>query len=417
MSRRARLLAACLLVLLPALPARAQDSADHQYLQDRLAGDHQLNQSRAELEQLGAEQGLLGSEIDALALSTAQVEAELARTADLITLSEANLASIAARRALTADLHEAAESALERAEIAFATRRRLANERLVNMYVYSTEHRTALSWQVSDVHDLENRHVLLTMVGEYDKELLEGLDAAVVEIDERRHSLESLQQTIHVLASEEGEVLARHSRMRDLQAELHAELQVRIRQLHDEIEALAAAQAEVDAIMAARVAEIEIEAAERDRRRRICFDDPRRPLDGDGSWIDCPAVGVVIPPSAVRWPLVDRVTSEYGPRWGRMHEGIDIAGSYGVSISSAESGRVDFAGWIDGYGNTVIVDHGGGMSTLYAHMQDIAVLTGQTLSIGQAVGYVGNSGFSQGPHLHFEVRIDGAPVNPRTYLP
>ena len=417
MSRRARLLAACLLVLLPALPARAQDSADHQYLQDRLAGDHQLNQSRSELEQLGAEQGLLGSEIDALQLSTAQVEAELARTADLIALSEARLANIAARQALTTDLHGAAENALEHAENALEVRRELATERLVNMYVYSTEHRTALSWKVSDVHDLENRHVLLTMVGEYDKELLEGLDAAVIEIDERRHTLELLQQTIDALGSQEGLVLAEHSRMRDLQAELHAELQVRIQQLHNEIEALEAAQAEVDAIMAARVAEIELEAAERDRRRGICFDNPRRPLDSDGSWIDCPAVGVVIPPSAVRWPLVDRVTSEYGPRWGRMHEGIDIAGSHGVSIHSAESGRVDFAGWIGGYGNTVIMDHGGGMSTLYAHMQDIAVRTGQTLSIGEVVGYVGNSGFSQGPHLHFEVRIDGAPVNPRTYLP
>lgn len=417
MSRRARLLAACLLVLLPALPARAQDSADHQYLQDRLAGDHQLNQSRAELEQLGAEQGLRGSEIDALQLSTAQVEAELARTADLIALSEARLANIAARQALTTDLHEAAENALARAEIALATRRELANERLANMYVYSTEHRTALSWKVDDVGDLEHRHVLLTMVGEHDKELLEGLDAAVIEIDGRRRSLASLQRTIEALASEEGDVLAEHGRMRDLQAKLHAELQARIQQLHDEIEALEAAQAEVDAILAARVAEIEFEAAERDRRRGICFGNPRSPLDGDGSWIDCPAVGVVIPPSAVRWPLVDRVTSEYGPRWGRMHEGIDIAGSHGVSIHSAESGRVDFAGWIGGYGNTVIVDHGGGMSTLYAHMQDIAVWTGQTLSIGEVVGYVGNSGFSQGPHLHFEVRIDGAPVNPRTYLP
>ena len=417
MSRRARLLAACLLVLLPALPARAQDSADHQYLQDRLAGDDQLNRSRAELEQLGAEQGLRGSEIDALQLSTAQVEAELARTADLIALSEARLASIAARQALTAELHGAAEGALERAEIALANRRRLANERLVNMYVYSTEHRTALSWKVDDVGDLEHRHVLLTMVGEYDKELLEGLDDAVRDIDERRRTLESLQRTVDALASQEGEVLAEHSRMRNLQAELHAELQARIRQLHDEIEALEAAQAEVDAILAARVAEIEFEAAERDRRRGICFDNPRRPLDSDGSWIDCPAVGVVIPPSAVRWPLVDRVTSEYGPRWGRIHEGIDIAGAHGAPIHSAESGRVDYAGWIGGYGNTVIVDHGGGMSTLYAHMHGFAVEAGQTVSIGQEVGYVGNTGLSQGPHLHFEVRIHGAPVNPRTYLP
>ena len=417
MSRRARLLAACLLVLLPALPARAQDSADHQYLQDRLAGDSTLVQSRSEFDNLGAEQGLLGTRIQDLQLSTEQLEVELTRTADLIAFSEARLAGITARQALTADLHAAAERALRRAEADFADRKQLAAERLVNMYVYSTEHRTALSWQVSDVHDLENRHVLLTMVGEHDKELLESLDATIIEIGERRESLESLQQAIEALATQESEVLAENNRNRDLQAALHAELQTRIQHLHDEIEALEAAQAEVAAIMAKRITEIELEAAERDRLRRVCFDRPRQPLDSDGSWIDCPAVGVVIPPNAVRWPLVERVTSEYGPRWGRIHEGIDIAGTHGAPINSAESGRVDYAGWIGGYGNTVIVDHGGGMTTLYGHMHDLAVSEGETVSIGQVLGYVGNSGLSQGPHLHFEVRVNGVPVNPRQYLP
>ena len=417
MSRRARLLAACLLVLLPTLPAQAQGSADHQYLQDRLTGDESLNRSRSALDQLGTEQGLLGAEFADLQFSTEQLKAELARTAEQIALSEDRLAAIAVRRGLAADQLAAAERALGRAEAAHAARQRLATERLVDMYVYSTEHRAALAWQVSDVHELENRHVLLTMVGEHDKELLEALGDSIAEIGARRQTLESVGLTIDALARQEREVLEANSRDRERQAALHAELQARIRRLHDEVEALEAAQAEVAAIMAARVAEIEFEAAERDRRRRICFDNPRRPLDSDGSWLDCPAVGVVIPPSAVRWPLVDRVTSEYGPRWGRMHQGIDIAGAHGAPILSSESGRVDVAGWIGGYGNTLIVDHGGGMSTLYGHLYGFAVTVGQTVSIGQTLGYVGNSGLSQGPHLHFEVRIDGAPVNPRTYLP
>ena len=417
MSRRARLLAACLLVLLPTLPARAQDSADNQYLQDRIAGDEDLNQSRAVLGQLGTEQAGAGEQIAALRLSTAELEVELARTVELVALSETRLSNIAARQALTTDLHAAAERALARAEASYDAQRRLANERLVNMYIFSTEHRTALSWQITDLQDLENRHVILTMVGEHDKVLLESLDVAVAEIGERRETLESLQSDIEELARQESQVLVETSRNRDLQAVLHAELQARIGQLHDEIEALEQAQAEVNAIMTERVAEIELEAAERDRLQRICFDRPRQPLDSDGSWIDCPGVGVVIPPNAVRWPVVDRVTSEYGPRWGRMHEGIDVGGTLGASIHSAESGRVDYAGWIGGYGNTIIVDHGGGMTTLYGHMDGFAVSAGQTVSIGQVLGYVGNSGFSQGPHLHFEVRIGGAPVNPRKYLP
>ncbi len=417
MSRRARLLAACLLVLLPTLPARAQDSADNQYLQDRLAGDEDLNQSRAVLEQLGVEQTVVGEQFAALRLSTTELEVELSRTAELVTLSETRLSNVAARQVLSAELHAAAELALRHAEDAYAAQRSLATERLVNMYVYSTEHRTALSWQVSDVHDLENRHVLLTMVGEHDKELLEGLDASVVEIGRRREVMESLKRAVDALARQESEVLAELNATRIRQAELHAELEMRIRHLHDEIDALEQAQATVEAIMSERTAEIELEAAERDRLRRTCFDRPRQPLDSDGSWIDCPGVGVVIPPNAVRWPVNDRVTSEYGPRWGRMHEGLDIGGVLGIPILAAESGRVDYAGWIGGYGNTIIVDHGGGMTTLYGHMHGFAVSAGQTVAIGQVIGYVGNSGFSQGPHLHFEVRIGGAPVNPRKYLP
>lgn len=417
MSRRARLLAACLLVLLPTLPARAQDSADNQYLQDRLAGDEDLNQSRGVLEQLGVEQAVAGEQIAALRLSTAELEVELSRTAELVTLSETRLSTVAARQTLSAEFHAAAELALRRAEDAYEAQRRLATERLVNMYVYSTEHRTALSWEVSNIHDLENRHVLLTMVGEHDKELLEGLDASVVEIARRREVMESLKRAVDALARQESEVLVELNATRVRQAELHAELEVRIRLLHDEIDALEQAQATVEAIMSERIAKIELVAAERDRLRRICFDRPRQPLDGDGSWVDCPGVGVVIPPHAVRWPVVDQVTSEYGPRWGRMHEGIDIGGALGVPITAAESGRVDYAGWIGGYGNTIIVDHGGGMTTLYGHMHGFAVSAGQTVSIGQVLGYVGNSGFSEGPHLHFEVRIGGAPVNPRKYLP
>ena len=417
MSRRARLLAACLLVLLLTLPARAQDSADHQYLQDRLAGDESLNQAQAELEQLGVEQTVAGQQIAALQLSTAELESELARTTELVALSETRLSNIAARQALTVELQAAAERALQSAEDAYATQRRLVTERLVNMYVYSTEHRTALSWEVSDVHDLENRHVLLTMVGEHDKELLKSLDDAVIEIDRRRDELDSAKSAVDELARQESEALAGLNETRARQAELHAELTRRIGQLHDEIDALEQAQATVEAIMSERTAEIEIEAAERDRLRRICFDRPRQPLDSDGSWIDCPGVGVVIAPDAVRWPLVDRVTSEYGPRWGRMHEGIDIGGALGAPIHAAESGRVGFAGWIGGYGNTIIVDHGGGMATLYAHMHGFATSFGETVSIGQVLGYVGNTGFSQGPHLHFEVRVGGTPVNPRKYLP
>jgi len=116
------------------------------------------------------------------------------------------------------------------------------------------------------------------------------------------------------------------------------------------------------------------------------------------------------------WPVNGPVTSGFGERWGRMHEGIDIGVGYGTPIHAAASGRVIYAGWMDGYGNLVAIDHGRGISTAYGHQSSIAVSNGETVSQGQVIGYVGCTGHCFGPHLHFEVRINGAPVDPLGYL-
>jgi murein DD-endopeptidase MepM/ murein hydrolase activator NlpD len=116
------------------------------------------------------------------------------------------------------------------------------------------------------------------------------------------------------------------------------------------------------------------------------------------------------------WPVSGPVTSPFGMRWGRMHTGIDIGVPYGTPIRAAASGQVIYAGWMDGYGNLVFIDHGRGISTGYAHQSSIAVSNGQAVTQGQVIGYVGCTGHCFGPHLHFEVRINGAPVDPLGYL-
>jgi murein DD-endopeptidase MepM/ murein hydrolase activator NlpD len=116
------------------------------------------------------------------------------------------------------------------------------------------------------------------------------------------------------------------------------------------------------------------------------------------------------------WPVSGPVTSPFGMRWGRMHTGIDIGVPYGTPIRAAASGQVIYAGWMDGYGNLVFIDHGRGISTGYAHQSSIAVSNGQAVTQGQVVGYVGCTGHCFGPHLHFEVRVNGTPVDPLGYL-
>jgi murein DD-endopeptidase MepM/ murein hydrolase activator NlpD len=128
--------------------------------------------------------------------------------------------------------------------------------------------------------------------------------------------------------------------------------------------------------------------------------------------------GATSTPSAAGlvWPVAGPITSPFGWRWGRMHQGIDIGASYGTPIHAAAAGTVIYCGWEEGYGNFVVLDNGGNLATAYGHQSAIAVTCGQSVAQGQVIGYVGCTGHCTGPHLHFEVRIDGNPVDPLGYL-
>lgn len=110
------------------------------------------------------------------------------------------------------------------------------------------------------------------------------------------------------------------------------------------------------------------------------------------------------------------VTSEFGSRGGRNHDGIDIANDLGTPILAARDGKVSFTGWISGYGNTIIIEHKQGYTTLYGHLQSILVETDSFVKAGQTIATMGSTGNSTGPHLHFEVERDGVLMNPAGIL-
>ena len=137
------------------------------------------------------------------------------------------------------------------------------------------------------------------------------------------------------------------------------------------------------------------------------------------------AAGIVGPstaPGALAWPVTGTITSPFGWRKSpfsgspEFHQGLDIGANMGTTVTAAAAGTIISAGWYGGYGNYILIDHGGGMSTGYGHLSRIFVSSGQQVQRGQAIGAVGSTGASTGPHLHFEVRISGKPVDPTAYL-
>ncbi len=132
--------------------------------------------------------------------------------------------------------------------------------------------------------------------------------------------------------------------------------------------------------------------------------------------------GKVLGSGKMAWPLKGRITSRFGyrrhPLWGGRHHhtGLDIAAKYGSPIRAGDSGEIIFAGWWDGYGKAIVIDHGRKTTTVYGHMSRIYKQVGTVVAKGQIIGLVGSTGYSTGPHLHFEVRKNGKPVNPIKFL-
>ena len=193
-----------------------------------------------------------------------------------------------------------------------------------------------------------------------------------------------------------GELLSNRNQLASARSGKAHELVTTKQQVQDEInesEALAAASAQ----LAAKIAQSESSPA------------PGSGTDSSGAE---PA-----PSSGFIWPVSGPITSPFGMRWGTLHPGIDIGVPTGTPIHAAGSGTVVWCGWMSGYGNLVMIDHHNGLATLYGHQSRIAVGCNQEVSQGDTIGYVGCTGFCTGPHLHFEVRLNGTPVDPLGYLP
>lgn len=365
------------LVALLAAPAGAETAASARQKRadaqrKRAAAAAQLNSLKASDEQLEAAVRALGQQVAAQQASAEAARQALNAAEESVRQSEAKIA------ATQQEMVELRTAVKERAILAYVQPQGAAAD----------------SYQATSINEASRRSAILAQVAARDQDILDRLRMVKQDLEEEKAKAAKQRE---IAAERRQAVDAKLSKLRSDKAALDEKaraLDIRIKEYQSEVDAFAAQEAQFAAVIRQR------EAAARASRSAS---DPG--TDGRVSG------------SGLIWPVRGPVTSEYGYRWGRMHSGIDIGGSTGTPIRAAKGGVVIFAGVQSGYGNVVVIDHGGGFTTLYAHQSRLATSDGQSVSQGQVIGYVGSTGRSTGPHLHFETRVNGGAQNPRRYLP
>jgi murein DD-endopeptidase MepM/ murein hydrolase activator NlpD len=325
-----------------------------------------------------AKRAQLASQLNTLKASDAQLAAAIRALDAQLSAQQAAAASAVAAQ-------QAAEARLSSTEKEIQSLRTSVIKRAVDVYEHPRGPVTAIS-STADINEASRRARLLQEVNGNSADALDHLRLIMQDLGIQRAALDRTRRDAM------GKLSALNQ-TRAGQAKLAAALAARIHEYQAESDAQSAIEGSLSAQIRAE------EAAARASR------------GGDGSFDGRNSSFGLI------WPLSGPVTSGFGYRWGRMHQGIDIGVPIGTPIHAAKAGTVIFAGTMSGYGYVVIIDHGGSFSTLYAHQSRLASSQGEQVAQGQVIGYSGNTGHSTGPHLHFETRINGTAQDPRRYLP
>lgn len=262
-----------------------------------------------------------------------------------------------------------------------------------------------VDWLLSaeSISDLMERTTLVQRIMLRDEEIAQELDQSRISLEQAE---QGLSRTLDEVNAKRSEVQAEEDRLRQLRSSRDGKLKAE-RSVKSQKQTLLAETKENVARLKA------IAAAEDQESARIASMLRSGSSKGSGRYA-----------GTMTWPCPghEHVSSQFGMRYHpilhykRMHAGIDISAPSGARLVAAGSGQIVSAGWRGGYGNCVMIDHGDGLVSVYAHMSRISVKKGQRLGTGQSIGAVGSTGLSTGPHLHFEIRVNGNPVNPLNYI-
>ena len=373
-----------LMLVLLAIPTIAQTSSNQpivpvQTLQQQ---QQQIDQSRSQISQQrdqiqtqeqSAQQNLTGLQGDIHA-----TEAQIGQNEAQIQAANARLKTLEAQLA-------AAEKTYDRQQTATVARLRFLQQQQGN-------YGWAVLLESKSLNDFLDRRYQLGLLYQRDRHVLADLKTAADRADRRRNEVETQKNDIALLTQT---LFAQKAEYQDA-AQYQQGLITRLRQNRTALEAAEQQLAQDSQNLTALI------------QQRIAAESPNKViLRGTG---------------ALTYPSDGIITSGFGYRmhpilgYVRFHSGLDFGADYGSLIRAADAGVVIFAGSYSGYGQAVIIDHGKNITTLYGHTSEIYVREGQTVQRGQPIATVGSSGLSTGPHLHFEVRISGEPVDPANYL-
>lgn len=253
--------------------------------------------------------------------------------------------------------------------------------------------------------DFANRLELLKRVIHSDFSL-------ILEIQEKQRAIEAKKAQLDAEKEQLNALEAQAQKTQEEIAAKHAEQQ----KVLDEAKQHKAAAEQMERELQAASADVQERIQQRIREREAAAAAAAASGGDSGSYDYVQGTG------QLSWPVSGPITSPFGyrihPIFGTQiyHSGIDIGVPEGTPVHAADSGTVIEADWIGGYGNAVIIDHGNGLQTLYGHNSSLAVGAGQSVSKGQVIAYAGQTGYATGPHVHFEVRVNGSPVDPMGYL-
>ena len=397
------LVAALAVAALVAIPiALGQSAYDRKYQIDARIASLQGSIDRAK-----QREGVLSSQIATASTEIDSLESDISVLSARLAVLERELAAHRARLARLEARYEQQTRYLIhlRRQLDIAERR--LEERLVEIYQSEEADVLDILLQVESISDLIEQVDYVTEIGRQDRAIVDEITRLKIEMRLARQRTAEVKAQVAketaALAEKTEEqraaraaLLARQAALSAAVADKRGLLSNTREDRHEALEDLSALQA-ASASLAAQ-----IQAAQSSG----C---------GGGGGGGGGSTGGGVSPSGLIWPVSGIVTSGYGWRWGRMHEGIDISAPTGTAVHAAASGTIIYAGGMGGYGTIIVIDHGNGLATAYAHLSSIWI-GGGSVSQGQSIGAVGCTGSCTGAHLHFEVRVNGSAVDPMGYL-